>query len=612
VFSLQRISTIACVVAIRVTVLLCYATVAVAGTGDATIFTVPGALQSLATRIFGTLTACERRLLTAATAAPETLVGLCGESYDENDKVNNPTQAEKWAPYRNVRADLIRWLCTDPDALKLIASTGIQVIGARIVGALNLVFAKVPFPLVFRRCWFIEGVNLSRAHLLMLDLSGSRTGDLVGIQLSIRNDLILSGLTTKGQVLLTDANIAENLDLSGARLKDEINHVALAARKVRIGHDLILSELTTTGQLMLTDANVGGNLEFASATLADKVDHFALDARHLKLGGDLTFWNVTALGTVDLSYATVEQSLFLNYGHFLQPQGVALKAQALTVSHDIFGQDITAQGKVDLQWANIGNNIDFQGSHFSNKGDTALTLEKATVGGLLDLRGNFKGEVMLGLAQVGEDVIAEQATFENTGAVAIEARQIRVTGYVWFTSSTFKGLVKFDDAQMGALTLQKARFVAGQLTTPSGLPVEAALYAVGIKVTRVLSLSGIEANGSIMLDNAEIGEHLEAVRAKINGSPLRVSYPPITFKRVSLSAVNAKVGGSVLLFGFNGNGAVLFAAAHVGKDFNTSGARLKGADIDAQALFAGAIERLCWMSTSRASCPQGPQLLGSP
>ena len=47
---------------------------------------------------------------------------------------------------RHVRASLIRWMCVDPDAVKLIDPKGIRVMGARITGGLNLAHVRVPAP----------------------------------------------------------------------------------------------------------------------------------------------------------------------------------------------------------------------------------------------------------------------------------------------------------------------------------------------------------------------------------------------------------------------------------------------------------------------------------
>ena len=42
-----------------------------------------------------------------------------------DDPSNDPAQADKWGKEREVRADLIRWLCVDPRAKALSSSSGI-------------------------------------------------------------------------------------------------------------------------------------------------------------------------------------------------------------------------------------------------------------------------------------------------------------------------------------------------------------------------------------------------------------------------------------------------------------------------------------------------------
>jgi hypothetical protein len=296
---------------------------------------------------------------------------------------------------------------------------------------------------------------------------------------------------------------------------------------------LLLSDLKANGQVLLTDANIGGHLDLSGATLTDRTDHLALHARHLRVAGDLDFGHgFTAEGNVDLSYARVDQSLFLS-GHFSEPEGVALMAQAITVSHDIYGQTFTAQGEVILQRARIGNNLNFNGSRFVNKRGTALSLEEARVGADLDLKGTFTGKVVLGLTQIGGELYAQQATFDNAGGVAIDARQITVTGDILLNNATI--------------------------------------------------------HGPMFLNNAHIGGNLDAIGASIIGGSIRISDPRITLQRVSLFASGATVDGSIMLIGFHGDGTVFLPQVTVGGVFNASNARLKGAGGDVGVLFSGAI-----------------------
>src|SRR6516225_7523910 len=103
-----------------------------------------GELEKLARARFGNLSHGELALL---RAAPRGKLAPCGESCDTYDPTNDPARAEAWGQQREVRAELIRWLCTDLDAAARVDPRGLQLLGAAVVGELDLSFVKVPFPL---------------------------------------------------------------------------------------------------------------------------------------------------------------------------------------------------------------------------------------------------------------------------------------------------------------------------------------------------------------------------------------------------------------------------------------------------------------------------------
>ena len=104
-------------------------------------------LLRLAAARFSNLTNCERALLINADVNTKSHQGLavCGPSPKFDDPGNDPKGAALWDHQREIRAELIRWLCVDPNAIKLIQPDGISVIGASVVGSLNLDYVHPPF-----------------------------------------------------------------------------------------------------------------------------------------------------------------------------------------------------------------------------------------------------------------------------------------------------------------------------------------------------------------------------------------------------------------------------------------------------------------------------------
>jgi hypothetical protein len=120
-------------------------------------------LLALATRKFHTLTAAERALLVFADKnnLARGQFAIAGISAEPLDPSNDPDQADEWLHDRDIRAGLIRWLAIDNIATTLVDPTGVRVLGARIVGPIDLALLRFPF----------------RAHAgAMLDSRGNESG----------------------------------------------------------------------------------------------------------------------------------------------------------------------------------------------------------------------------------------------------------------------------------------------------------------------------------------------------------------------------------------------------------------------------------------------------
>ncbi|MGC2277245.1 MAG: hypothetical protein WA571_14625, partial [Candidatus Binatus sp.] len=95
----------------------------------------------MAQRKFGpSLSAAERKLL---RAAPLREVPWLGPSDDPDNAANDTAHAENWGAERTVRAELIAWLLSDPDASRFVHPSGLALAGARIKGTLDLSYATV-------------------------------------------------------------------------------------------------------------------------------------------------------------------------------------------------------------------------------------------------------------------------------------------------------------------------------------------------------------------------------------------------------------------------------------------------------------------------------------
>jgi hypothetical protein len=107
-------------------------------------------LEELATRRFGALTEAEKKLFHAATSGKH---AYCGpDDKGPHDQENIAAHGWRWGNSREIRAEMIAWLCSDSVANNLVHERGLTIACAKIVGTLDLTALDVRFPLIFVQC----------------------------------------------------------------------------------------------------------------------------------------------------------------------------------------------------------------------------------------------------------------------------------------------------------------------------------------------------------------------------------------------------------------------------------------------------------------------------
>ncbi len=186
----------------------------VAGTASAS----GSPLTKLAAAKFPNLTRCERAVLENAdiNTTKHGPPAACGPSSNLEDPSNDPKNAATWDHQRDLRAELIRWVFVDPDANKQVDPVGIQALGARITGSLDLGYAHAPFVLGCVHCAIPEPMTVEGAELNILVLSGSYTNSIDGAGSHIHNGVFLNdGFKASGQVFFGNSRIDSDFNCSG-------------------------------------------------------------------------------------------------------------------------------------------------------------------------------------------------------------------------------------------------------------------------------------------------------------------------------------------------------------------------------------------------------------
>jgi hypothetical protein len=281
-------------------------------------------LVQLAAANFPNLTRAERALLEFAQAGNVAAgeFAQAGPSANPDDPRNDPRAADEWSKDREIRAQLIRWLCEDPAAVHQVAPTGIRVLGARIRGPLKLSSVHLPFAIVARRSVMSEGVHLARAEIPYLDLSGSYISELDAKGLVVHSDLDMANVHSSGEVLIEGARIDGDLNLAGANLRHSAVEMlswsapfkaALDAAGVVVGGAAKLCcGFESDGAVLLQSASINQGLSMWGARLSNP-GNVALDALMadipggVALGGIMeTLGGFQARGRVDFGVTKVK------------------------------------------------------------------------------------------------------------------------------------------------------------------------------------------------------------------------------------------------------------------------------------------------------------------
>ena len=554
------------------------------------------------------LSEAEHRLL---LAAPKGETAMGGPNFDDKDKHNDPAKAAEWGNERAIRAELIRWLCVDREAINRIDPRGVLVYAAKISGSLDLSYVTVPFPLRLARCSLTEDSDLSYATIPALYMDGSSTQSLNVDGAHVKGNVYFNdGFSAKGQVRLAGIEIGDTLDCSGGRFKNPTG-MALNADGAKVaGYVFLRYGFLAEGEVHLLNAEVGRSLECTGSTFKNPQGR-ALYADKCKVTGSVFLREgFLAEGEVNLRSAQIGSQVDCSRSTFKNPGGAALLADWLQVTGSVYlsekfsaegrlqligariGSDLDFSestfnnGEVNLVNARIGNDLDCSGSTFKNPSGMAINADGIKVTGDVFLRSRFsaEGEVSLLGAELGRSLNCSGGTFKNPMGKALHADKCKVSSSVFLREGFLaEGEVDLTSAQIGS----QVDCSSSTFKNPSG----AALLANWLQVTGSVFLSeNSSAEGSVQLKSARIGSDLDCSGSRFNNGEVNLVNAQIgndldcsgsTFKNPSgktLDADGAKVTGSVFLRkGFSAQGEVSLIGAEIGRSLECQGGGFKDA-----------------------------------
>jgi hypothetical protein len=398
-----------------------------------------GSLEQLARARFGALSAAELKLV---RTAPKNEIAYCGPSHDDNDPDNNPGKARQWGPERQIRAQVIRWLCVDRLARDQVdPSAGIAVHAAKVVGNLTLSFVTVPFALQLWRSALTDDTNLIQMAIPFLDLSGSWVRSVAAEGVSAKLVFLTNGFRAESTVSLSGAQIGTLICRGGMFINPPRKGLsgsgtALIADNITVnGKTDLSSGFRAEGEVRLSDAQIRGTLDCSdSAFINPPVKEFsgggmALNADRINVNGNLFLSKgFRSEGEVRLANAQIGGGLDCTGGTFMNPpvkdlsgSGTAVDADNITVNGSLsFSKGFRAEGEVRLANGQIGGSLECGGGTFLNPPkeglDTsghALTAMSASLKGNALLSEGFRaeGRVDLTVTRIGGDLVCRDGIF---------------------------------------------------------------------------------------------------------------------------------------------------------------------------------------------------------
>jgi len=328
----------------------------------------------------------------------------------------------------------------------------VSVVGMHVNKLVELSSAILPFEIYFERCTFSDGIDLNDASTQTISFHKCIIRHFHAERAKIEGSLRFWGprrleeATTKehtedqnlkclcliqGQVRLSGARIAGNLDFRTANLGNRLDEIAdmpaLVADGVRVaGNCMFGSGFYSNGGIRLRSARIRQSLELAGTSVR-AASRFGLDLQDAEIGGNIILGysehdpifsdipeGLTCDGGIDLRQSVI--------GGSLRIQNCALFARPLTKQEREDDQNLptvlepltniehfTAAYK-PVQWAFVGDGMQVAGH-------VRITINTRII-----------GEFRLINARIGRDLIVEPSIIDVPGGLAFAADGICVSG----------------------------------------------------------------------------------------------------------------------------------------------------------------------------------------
>ncbi len=392
-------------------------------------------LLDLAEQRFGSVPEPTSKLLRAVSA---------GTVADFDQGVGDHTTAKSACDRTTdvLNGAVLEWLCTDRDAITKVHCRGIHVRGARIVGAINLEHATIPFPIQLLSCCVDEDLNFLKARIRGLYLQDSQIKGLIADGLQVENDVFLNGrFISSGGVRLSTAQIGGLLYCDGGQLLNP-NGDALNAEGSHVkGSVFLRNGFRAEGQVRFLRATIGGNLDCTGGAF-QCLDYPALSGDGANIAGSMSlvypfevdgevrFPDSKIGGRIDCTGAVFRQ---INGGS-LNLTRSEIRGSVLLRSTEVSATTkarFTSHGEMSLLGSQIGGDLDCSGAKFeAGRSGRALVADGLAVSGSAFMRNGFEAHGGVSFAGALVDHVFTWAGVVEAQKCSLDLRSAAV-GTLW-------------------------------------------------------------------------------------------------------------------------------------------------------------------------------------
>lgn len=324
--------------------------------------------------------------------------------YSVGDEVlDDPAQGASWGEERTLRAALIAALALGALAQEPGRTAGVRIIGARIVGRMELRHGTVDVPLTLLSCRIEGDIRFDESVTRSIDLSESHLGRIRG-----------EGAHVRGSLRMTNSTVERAPDSTwqpsrhpGLRYEEGLIHLD----EITVDTDLAAFDLVSRGPVSLIGARIGGVLDLYHATI-DRPQGVALNLGGAKVERQLMLGRAQIRGQVRMPSAACGGMVHFSRASITDTRGTALEAEGFTSGGDgYFQHGFHAEGGLVLVGTRFAGVLSFRGARLGaaagrpvlhgggmqvNRGlylgagfhaEGEVRLIGATIGGHLDLIG---------------------------------------------------------------------------------------------------------------------------------------------------------------------------------------------------------------------------------